>query len=363
MHRTWYSWNLRRLALAISLLLGLLPWTAAAQCRQPEPRDVAVLLSKIRTEVAAMEEARSPRRGGPPALVVRVKPEIEAPTAGTGVPNEVRRKVLQFVGRNPCPNSSQFERTLRAAGRDLTFAVGDQFQDLLTALERVDRLGPANIDAETRNVLKLREVNYLVYVSLHHLLERRECSYPLFLGAEVDIVSVEAGTVRSATLARLGSALTGDSDDEPLAIHVAEDDEEGRLEIALDAGALPVCLGRATAFVENLAVRRVRQWTENVGCLGPGESYTIQIPEGSSLPRKGSICVEDEANECRICSDEISLASGLPSGAWTTNCGCWGYVNAGARRPNPECSSGYEAAVACPAYCMGGGYAWGVQCL
>jgi hypothetical protein len=53
----------------------------------------------------------------------------------------------------------------------------------------------------------------------------------------------------------------------------------------------------------------------------------------------------------------------LVSGTPTSACGCWGYVNLGASRPNPACASGREVAVGCPAYCAAGGYQWQNKCM
>lgn len=55
--------------------------------------------------------------------------------------------------------------------------------------------------------------------------------------------------------------------------------------------------------------------------------------------------------------------TGLASGTPTSACGCWGYVNLGATRPNPVCASGLEVAVGCPALCVAGGYQWQKRCL
>lgn len=54
---------------------------------------------------------------------------------------------------------------------------------------------------------------------------------------------------------------------------------------------------------------------------------------------------------------------GLVSGMPTSTCGCWGYVNIGASQPSPQCASGMEVAVACPAYCAAGGYQWQKKCM
>jgi hypothetical protein len=53
---------------------------------------------------------------------------------------------------------------------------------------------------------------------------------------------------------------------------------------------------------------------------------------------------------------------GLSSGTPTLGCGCWAYVMIGSTLPNPQCASGMEVVVACPAYCPTGGYQWRKQC-
>lgn len=53
---------------------------------------------------------------------------------------------------------------------------------------------------------------------------------------------------------------------------------------------------------------------------------------------------------------------GLPRGAVLVDCGCWGFVAAGAGQPNSSCRSGYERAVMCPGWCSAGGSPWKSVC-
>ena len=57
------------------------------------------------------------------------------------------------------------------------------------------------------------------------------------------------------------------------------------------------------------------------------------------------------------------VATGFNSGAPTSACGCWGFVNAGVTRPNPLCASGYETPRMCPGVCPLGGPAWQSVCM
>lgn len=58
----------------------------------------------------------------------------------------------------------------------------------------------------------------------------------------------------------------------------------------------------------------------------------------------------------------VSQPLGFMSGYPTTPCGCWGYVQFGAGRPAPHCSSGYEIARPCPGLCSAGGMPWQSAC-
>lgn len=69
-------------------------------------------------------------------------------------------------------------------------------------------------------------------------------------------------------------------------------------------------------------------------------------------------CEEDSASE-----ESNDRSRGLPRGAVVQACGCWGFVNIGARDVVPECASGYGIAEACPALCPAGGVQWGIRCL
>jgi len=53
---------------------------------------------------------------------------------------------------------------------------------------------------------------------------------------------------------------------------------------------------------------------------------------------------------------------GLPSGAPTRPCGCWGFVQAGSANPNPNCASGFEVPLPCMGMCMGGTAPWYSVC-
>lgn len=55
--------------------------------------------------------------------------------------------------------------------------------------------------------------------------------------------------------------------------------------------------------------------------------------------------------------------AGMASGTPTSACGCWGYVAVGVSQPNPQCVSGYHAAVACAGYCPAGGAQWQTKCM
>ncbi len=56
------------------------------------------------------------------------------------------------------------------------------------------------------------------------------------------------------------------------------------------------------------------------------------------------------------------LMQGLPSGSPTSTCGCWGYVEVGATRPNAQCASGIDTVVMCQGVCAGGGAPWQSLC-
>ena len=56
------------------------------------------------------------------------------------------------------------------------------------------------------------------------------------------------------------------------------------------------------------------------------------------------------------------LMQGLPSGAATSTCGWWGYVEVGATRPNSQCASGIDMVVMCQGVCAGGGAPWQSLC-
>jgi hypothetical protein len=71
----------------------------------------------------------------------------------------------------------------------------------------------------------------------------------------------------------------------------------------------------------------------------------------------------ESANRNDVVSPGPVQPAGLASGAPTSACGCWGYANFGASRPSAACASGMEVAVACPAYCPGGGYQWQSKCM
>lgn len=53
----------------------------------------------------------------------------------------------------------------------------------------------------------------------------------------------------------------------------------------------------------------------------------------------------------------------LPPGTVTLPCGCHGFVQFGAQRANPNCSSGWDVAVGCQDFCLAGGFSWGAVCL
>lgn len=59
---------------------------------------------------------------------------------------------------------------------------------------------------------------------------------------------------------------------------------------------------------------------------------------------------------------ERTTTTGLSSGTGTLTCGCHGFVQLGARRPNSACASGFDVAMACQGWCPAGGVPWGARC-
>lgn len=69
----------------------------------------------------------------------------------------------------------------------------------------------------------------------------------------------------------------------------------------------------------------------------------------------------DTDDEGETGEDEETEAK-LPRGAALGACGCWGPIQASARRPAPECKSGTARPRACPGWCAPGASQWRDTC-
>jgi hypothetical protein len=117
------------------------------------------------------------------------------------------------------------------------------------------------------------------------------------------------------------------------------------------------------------------KWTPQ-GCVGrckEGEKWenglcvsrcSTEECERWSSSSKACVSRCDDSQRCENgrCVTESPVGKGLPPGTGTVTCGCWGFVNPGARRPNSKCASGYDVAQSCGLMCPAGGYAWGAVC-
>ncbi len=275
-----------------------------------------------------------------------------------------------FLRRNPCPNAESLESAIRSAGRDdLQFVAAEQFDELVEALKRIEQFGPSNMDEGTRNDLKVKEINYVVWLKVVHTLVKNEddCSFHLGFDLSIDVGSVESTSISSGTVDAVMENLTRPGgENKSLAVEVGNHGER----YTLTAGSAPVCLGqsRIEVHLAHHPGETMRAWDEDLGCFGPQEHKTFDI-KSTNGPRAYLRIVP--ASECeRFVSEKFGMTGGgegsgtgnLPGGAWTRPCGCWGPAYPGATNESPQCSSGLDVAVACPAYCPGGGYAWGTRC-
>jgi hypothetical protein len=107
-------------------------------------------------------------------------------------------------------------------------------------------------------------------------------------------------------------------------------------------------------------------------CLSAGakcsESRVVRLSEqGETINAIAKKCDMDKADVLAILEkegeedpdDEDNL---LPAGAVLIPCGCNGFIDLRAQRPEPRCSSGRARPRACPGMCPMGGSPWADVC-
>lgn len=140
-----------------------------------------------------------------------------------------------------------------------------------------------------------------------------------------------------------------------------------------DVGQLAAALesvGVHAAPVQPSPSRAVPTHAPLLGGMPEPARQPIAKPAGSKLMKTLAwiggffvlIVVIGMLSQCSS-NDGPGQHSGLPSGAATGPCGCWGFVTLGASQPNPQCASGFHTAVACPGACPLGGAPWQTRCI
>jgi hypothetical protein len=120
-------------------------------------------------------------------------------------------------------------------------------------------------------------------------------------------------------------------------------------------GLLLIAFGpAASAECSDSRIKRLADQGRTVASIA--RTCEMSRSEVQSILDEQSDDDEDEYGE------DDSDESGLPSGTPVGQCGCWGYVDARAVQPHPQCRSGKAKPEMCNAMCPAGGYAWRGVC-
>jgi hypothetical protein len=108
-----------------------------------------------------------------------------------------------------------------------------------------------------------------------------------------------------------------------------------------------------------------KQWVDNSSVNGPVESpaYARQREAEQVLAVSRSVQpTEGGGSSAQVTLPATTQNSAFPSGFALSACGCWGFVNPAAVRPEPMCGSHLAVPMACPGYCPMGGLPWATVC-
>lgn len=260
---------MRRITLTTLLCLSALSLAriGAADCLSPSSNAISSVADALTSAVNDLESDRADIRATKPSVLLKIGKVGDINVTGGNAPGTAEK--LSSEAQKCLDNAELESRVREHAQEDVRFVVGDQFDDVLKALKRVETVGLENLDAEARNVFRVRSINYIAYLKPRVTGVVSVGEFDFSLQMTVDVVSVESGAIRS---------------ERPMGKSV---------------------LGR------------------------------YATPGGPPV--------------------------GLPPGAVTLACGCWGPVMAGATRANSQCQSGVDVANMCPAPCFANGVPAGNQ--
>jgi hypothetical protein len=116
-----------------------------------------------------------------------------------------------------------------------------------------------------------------------------------------------------------------------------------------------------------------KQWVDNSSTGGPveGPAYARQREAQQVLASSKSIAPPGPLGGLggvpgprlpQPVNNQFPAQNAFPSGFAISACGCWGFVNPAAVRPEPMCSSRLAVPAPCPGFCQLGGSPWATVC-
>ena len=186
-----------RIGFVGSVILLAIAIDSSADCVPPTRANLKSVAQAAISQVARLEEGRSDTRKGDPAVLAHLGPVKSVNMVGGNSPAPDDRLVAEA---QRCLQSTGVLSTTRELLQDsVSIIAGEQFGEIREAISRLDELGPGNIDVNTRNILALKDVNYIVYLRPVVTASRGAGRLNMEAKFSVEVVSIESGVLRTSS--------------------------------------------------------------------------------------------------------------------------------------------------------------------
>ena len=363
-------WHALLGATVASLTLGVATGADCYRASAPGNESIARTISKKVIEL----ESKRPDPKLRPTIVLQIADKLDDADVGGA-----DQKLAAALIKSACLNKDRVLRDVRVKAGEtnlpLAFAsvVTDKFAQ--EALDRVSKIGYNSMDSETANVIRARDINYVVVLGGTLRSKAHLCTFDFEWHVSIDIHSVATREV--ATVAMQLGRLDPRSGTTYLKL-IAQTSSPKRLRL-LSTGAATACLGTVEIEAASSNHRQTATWTQEVGCIDPGQEKFIRPPikaDGNGWATSGEVTItpKDTCDKFSIddfpIADVFSLNNAVPPSdnqgyatGYSTVCGCYGPAAFNQPYPSQSCASGRAVNLGCNAPCSAGGWQYRSVCI
>lgn len=199
----------------------LMPLSAAARsCDSPDPYQVGFLADDINKFVIEAEKEVCKQNadacGRRPGLVMHFQTGLfdEYRVDGSRIEDSVVKAAVRHAQRSNCPNINDFTGSLKRNlqySRKVRFLAFNLRHRVMKIVKQIDSFGSSNVSQESNNVLKVHQVNYILFFSPTLTMEYPDTTLgydkvdTVSVGYDIESSIVSVSSFESAILHRIAS--------------------------------------------------------------------------------------------------------------------------------------------------------------